>query len=103
MRLHFPSRDFTKNAAKVLNNRKALEIIIKKNGWRGRLLIKEIHFWPRTKDTSKIDGVLCKPPSAIFSWLMLRLSTIHYLALGANYELKILMESDSLIIRYVPM
>jgi hypothetical protein len=103
LRIYFPRKNFLKDSIKILTTHELLEIVVAKGTWRERILLKEVHFWPKTKSTSKIDGSQRKPPSVMFSLLMFRLLTAHYWALSSGYELQIILEPDFLVLKYVPL
>lgn len=98
----YPSKRFFSDAKRAINGQEIFEISIKE-GWRGRLLAKEVGSWLPVGDAAEIGGGLFKAPSITCGLLMLPLVTVHYFALSAKYEMHSKVNGNSVVLTYSPL
>jgi hypothetical protein len=97
----YPSKGFLTAAKVALDNHEMFEVAIL-GGWRGKTLAKEIKSWPSTAADARATDGKSKPPSIVTSILMIRLFTIHWMALSAQYEMLSIVNGNEVLITYVP-
>jgi hypothetical protein len=102
MKTIYPSKNFLTDARQAFNVRELLEITIN-GGWRGRILAKEVGTWLPVNEVELINLGPWKGPSNWCGFLMTGLHAIHYMALSADYEMRSVVEGDSVVITYLPL
>lgn len=98
----YRSKNFLGDAREALNEHELLEISIK-DGWRARMLAKEVGAWMPVAEASEMRGGLFKVPSPICSLLIASLLAIHYAALSARYEMRSEVNGSSVVLIYSPL
>ena len=98
----YPSKSFLSDATKALNVHEVLEISIK-DGWRGKILAKEVGSWIPIAEAAEIGGDLFRVPSPICNLLMASLLAMHYAALSAKYEMRSKINGNSVVLTYFPL
>jgi hypothetical protein len=96
----YPSKGFLHEAKKAFNRREILEVSIKE-GWRTRVLAREVESWVPVGEAVEIGGGVFKGPSIICGLSMLSLIVVHYFALSGNYEMHSKVNGNSVVLIYV--
>jgi hypothetical protein len=98
----YPSKSFKAEIRRAFDTRDALEISIH-GGWRGKLLVKEVGVWLPVNDIELIEKGPWKVPSNWCGLFMISLYTAHYIAISADYELKVMTNDNCVILNYIPL
>jgi len=101
VKLTYPDRSFKANIKRAFDTRDTLEISIR--GWRAQLLAKEVPFWLPVNEIGLIELDTWKGPSNLCGMFMMSLYTAHYMALSADYELKVALNGNHVILNYLPL
>jgi hypothetical protein len=98
----YPSKSFKAEIRRAFDTRDALEISIR-GGWRGKLLAKEVGVWLPVNDIGLIEKGSWKGPSNWCGLFMISLYSAHYIAISADYELKVTVNGNYVILNYIPL
>lgn len=102
MKVRYPSKNFRADVRRAFDRRDTLEISIA-GGWRGALLAKEVESWLPVNEVGMIKKGDWKAPSNWCGLFMMSLYTAHYMAISADYELKVRLKGNHVTLNYVPL
>ena len=102
MKVIYPSKNFKPDIRRAFDTRDTLEISIR-GGWRGKLLSKEVRVWLPVNEVGLIEKGPWKRPSNWCGLFMMSLYTAHYIAISADYELKVTVAGDCVTLNYSPL
>ena len=102
MKVIYPSKSFKADLRRAFNTRDTLEISIC-GGWRGKLLAKEVESWLPVNEIGLIEKGPWKGPSNWCGLFMMPLYTVHYMAISSDYELKVALKGDHIMLNYMPL
>lgn len=102
MEVIYPSKSFKAHTKRAFEIRDTLEISIQR-GWRGKLLTKEAVFWLPVNEPGLLENGPWKAPSNWCGMLMMPLYTAHYMAISADYALKVALTGNHVILNYIPL
>ena len=67
------------------------------------MLAKEVQSWLPLNEIGLIELGTWKGPSNLCGMFMMSLYTAHYMALSADYELKVVLNGNHVILNYLPL
>ena len=102
MKLIYPSKTFKADLKRAFGIRDSLEISIQ-GGWRGKLLAKEVGLWLPINEPGLIEKGPWKGPSNWCGMFMMPLYTAHYMAISDDYELKVELNGNHVVLSYMPI
>ena len=102
MKIIYPSKNFMKNIKRAFDARDTLEISIH-GGWRGKILAKEVGLWLPVNEIGLMEKGPWRGPSNWCAMFMISLQTAHYMAISADYELKVALNGSHVILNYTPL
>lgn len=102
MKIRYPSKSFKAEIKRAFDTRDKLAISIQ-GGWRGKLLAKEVELWLPINEPGLIEKGPWKSPSNWCGLFMMPLYAAHYMAISADYELKVALNGSHIILNYVPL
>jgi len=102
VKLTYPSKTFKADLKRAFDIRDLLEISIR-DGWRSKLLAREVGLWLPLNEPGLIEKGPWKGPSNWCGMLMMPLYTAHYMAISADYELKVELKGSNVVLKYTPL